>query len=139
MSIDTRCRPGLYLPGFFESRLSAHTSFGGCAAIFDGVGQPNLSHCQQPRSLMSIRPFLSVILCATALFCGATRAIAQPGTEAASDRLRIERLADAGRLWGYIKFVHPALAYRDIDWDQALIRALPAIRAARTAEDYAAA
>jgi C-terminal processing protease CtpA/Prc len=88
---------------------------------------------------MSIRPFLFVVLCITALLPGTTQALAQPGGEAASDRQRIERLADAGRLWGYVKFVHPALAYRDIDWDQALIRALPAIRAARTAEDYAAA
>jgi C-terminal processing protease CtpA/Prc len=56
-----------------------------------------------------------------------------------SERRRIERLADVGRLWGFVKFAHPALAYRDIDWDQALVRALPAIRAARSAEDYAAA
>ena len=79
------------------------------------------------------------MLCGTALLSQTSRAVAQSSAEAASDRQRIERLADAGRLWGYIKFAHPALASRDIDWDQALIRALPAIRAARTAEDYAAA
>jgi C-terminal processing protease CtpA/Prc len=56
-----------------------------------------------------------------------------------TDRQRIEHLADLGRLWGFIKFAHPALAYRDIDWDQALVQALPAARAARSAEDYAAA
>lgn len=83
--------------------------------------------------------FLSLMLCGTALLSQTSRVVAQSSAEAASDRQRIERLADAGRLWGYIKFAHPALAYRDIDWDQALIRALPAIRAARTAEDYAAA
>jgi C-terminal processing protease CtpA/Prc len=84
-------------------------------------------------------PLLSLILGALGLHSHATPAAAQSSAEAPSDRLRIERLADAGQLWGLIKFAHPALAYRDIDWDQSLIRALPAIRAARTAEDYAAA
>ena len=65
--------------------------------------------------------------------------MAQSSAEPVSDRRRIERLADLGRLWGFVKFAHPALAYRDIDWDQALLRALPAVRAARSAEDYAAA
>ena len=48
----------------------------------------------------------------------------------------LSTLAACGVLF---KFAHPALAYREIDWDQALVRTLPAIRAARTAEDFAAA
>jgi C-terminal processing protease CtpA/Prc len=88
---------------------------------------------------MSNCQLLSIVLCATALLSQTSGAAAQSSAEAAPDRQRIERLADAGRLWGYIKFAHPALAYREIDWDQALIGALPAIRAARTPEEYAAA
>jgi C-terminal processing protease CtpA/Prc len=65
--------------------------------------------------------------------------MAQSSTDAVPERWRIERLVDVGRLWGFVKFAHPALAYREIDWDQALVRALPAIRAARSTEDFAAA
>jgi len=88
---------------------------------------------------VSPKPFFSAILGAIALLSQGTWAMAQSSAEPMSDRRRIERLADLGRLWGFVKFAHPALAYRDIDWDQALVRALPAIRAARSTEDYAAA
>src|SRR5262245_58931774 len=91
------------------------------------------------RQLASFRPFLSAMLLAIALLLQGTFAMAQSHTEPESDHQRIERLAELGRLWGFIKFAHPALVYRDIDWDQALVRALPTIRAARSTEDYAAA
>eukprot|EP01120_Amphizonella_sp_Union-15-10_P008471 TRINITY_DN3052_c0_g1_i8.p1 TRINITY_DN3052_c0_g1~~TRINITY_DN3052_c0_g1_i8.p1 ORF type:complete len:1045 (+),score=208.08 TRINITY_DN3052_c0_g1_i8:58-3192(+) len=35
------------------------------------------------------------------------------------------RLVSLCNLWGVIKYVHPYLAYKDIDWDQALINAIP--------------
>jgi C-terminal processing protease CtpA/Prc len=47
-----------------------------------------------------------------------------------------ERLAALGRLWGAIKYFHPYLAYKNIDWDGALVRAIPQIRAARTPNEY---
>jgi C-terminal processing protease CtpA/Prc len=47
-----------------------------------------------------------------------------------------ERLAALGRLWGVIKYFHPDLAYKDIDWDGALVRAIPQIKAARTPSEY---
>ncbi|HEU4389805.1 MAG TPA: hypothetical protein VFV34_18510, partial [Blastocatellia bacterium] len=47
-----------------------------------------------------------------------------------------ERLAAVGRLWGLIKYFHPYLAYKDIDWDGALVRSLPQIKAARTPGEY---
>jgi C-terminal processing protease CtpA/Prc len=47
-----------------------------------------------------------------------------------------ERLAGLGRLWGAVKFFHPFLAYRDIDWDAALLEAIPGVRAARTPTEY---
>jgi len=43
------------------------------------------------------------------------------------------------RLWGTVKYFHPYLAYRKIDWDKALVDALPTIRAASNASDYAKA
>lgn len=57
------------------------------------------------------------------------------GTEA----LRTERLTRLGRLWGQVRYLHPYLAYRDIDWDAALLQAIPKVRSAPNAEAYAAA
>jgi C-terminal processing protease CtpA/Prc len=57
-----------------------------------------------------------------------------------TDQLRVERLAGLCRIWGRIKYFHPALAYRtDIDWDAALVKAVPKVREAQTREAYAAA
>lgn len=43
-----------------------------------------------------------------------------------------KRIADAARLWSRLQWVHPALADDRIDWDRALLDALPAIAAADT-------
>ena len=51
----------------------------------------------------------------------------------------IERITQVGKLWGVVKYLHPYLAYRDIDWDKALVDALPRVRDAKTSEEYAAA
>lgn len=57
-----------------------------------------------------------------------------------ADSIRVERLAGLGRVWGYAKYFHPALAYRsDIDWDAALVAAIPLVRQSRTAAEYRAA
>lgn len=50
-----------------------------------------------------------------------------------------ERLARVGELWGMVRYLHPYLAYRDIDWDAALVAALPKVREAKTTEEYKAA
>lgn len=51
----------------------------------------------------------------------------------------VERLTHLGKLWGTVRYLHPFLAYREIDWDGALVRSIPAVRAAATPEEYAAA
>jgi hypothetical protein len=51
----------------------------------------------------------------------------------------MDRLAAAGRLWIAADYFHPWLAYRGIDWDAALIAAIPKITAAANAVEYAAA
>jgi len=48
----------------------------------------------------------------------------------------VERLAGLGRLWGAIKFFHPFLAYKEIDWDGALVAAIPRVKAARGGQEY---
>jgi C-terminal processing protease CtpA/Prc len=40
------------------------------------------------------------------------------------------------RLWVTVEYFHPYLAYRDIDWEGALVTALPKIRAASNEADY---
>jgi C-terminal processing protease CtpA/Prc len=52
----------------------------------------------------------------------------------------IDRLVGLCKVWCATKFFHPYLAYRnDIDWDQALIHALPKVLAAENADAYAGA
>jgi C-terminal processing protease CtpA/Prc len=51
----------------------------------------------------------------------------------------IDRLTQVGRLWGTVRYLHPYLAYRDIDWDAALVAAIPRVREAKSPEEYRAA
>ena len=55
------------------------------------------------------------------------------------DSLRVQRLAAIGRLWGVVKYFHPAFLARDVPWDSALVATIPRVRAARTTADYSAA
>lgn len=43
---------------------------------------------------------------------------------------RTQRLITLCKLWGAVKVFHPYLAYRDVDWDAALVAAIPAVNAA---------
>lgn len=72
---------------------------------------------------------LLLILCQTAF--------AQ--TTATAEQQRIERLVGLAKVWGTVKYFHPYLAYRDIDWDKALIETIPKVNAARTPQEYEAA
>lgn len=45
-------------------------------------------------------------------------------------------LVGLARVWGYVKYVHPALATSDVDWDAALLRALPAVQGATSEDAY---
>jgi hypothetical protein len=65
-------------------------------------------------------------------------ATTQPPTPTA-EREQVERLANVCKVWGTCRYLHPYLAYKDIDWDAALIKALPNILAAKQEEEYAAA
>jgi C-terminal processing protease CtpA/Prc len=51
----------------------------------------------------------------------------------------VDRLVQAGRLWGTVRYLHPYLLDREIDWDAALVTAMPRIEAAESPEAYAAA
>jgi len=49
---------------------------------------------------------------------------------------RVERLAAVIRLWGAIRYFHPYVAYRPIDWDTALVAAIAPVENAATADDF---
>jgi hypothetical protein len=67
-------------------------------------------------------------------------AVPSRAAEAPSPQTSIERLTRVAKLWGKVRYLHPYLAYReDLDWDAALVAALPKIRAAGTTEEYRAA
>lgn len=57
----------------------------------------------------------------------------------ADDTVRINRLAGLCKLWGAVKFFHPSLAYKDIDWDTPLVEAIPKVSAATSKEEYKSA
>ena len=75
--------------------------------------------------------FLSALLLASA-FCQTLQA--QPAED-----VRIARLAGLAKVWGTVKYFHPFLAYRDIDWDKALIETIPKVNASKSPQDYQAA
>lgn len=54
-----------------------------------------------------------------------------------SDSTRVQRIAKLGELWGEIRYRHPWLAYKSIDWDSALVAALPKVEAAPDSGAYA--
>ncbi len=60
-------------------------------------------------------------------------------TTALADDARTQRLEKLCRVWAAAKYTHPAMMTRKIDWDGALVRAIPAVRAASTPAELAAA
>ena len=56
-----------------------------------------------------------------------------------AEKVRIARLVGLAKVWGTVKFFHPYLAYREIDWDKALVETIPKVNAAKTPEEYKSA
>jgi hypothetical protein len=66
-------------------------------------------------------------------------ALAVDDTQPPPEKLRIERLSRLGKLWGTVRYIHPFLGYKDLDWDAPLIKAIPKVETAKTKDEYAAA
>ncbi len=45
-------------------------------------------------------------------------------------------LVGLARVWGYVKYMHPAMATSSLDWDAALVRALPGVESATSDAEY---
>jgi C-terminal processing protease CtpA/Prc len=84
-------------------------------------------------------PALGLAVAALAAAHLAAGAPAAAGAAPPAPPERMERLARVVRLWGVVRFQHPYLAYRDIDWDEALAAAAPRVLTAGSRHDYAAA
>ncbi len=52
--------------------------------------------------------------------------------------MQINRLTDAGKVYGYIKFFHPWLQYKNINWDSAFAVNIDEIINAGSRSEYAA-
>ncbi|HYG63300.1 MAG TPA: S41 family peptidase [Thermoanaerobaculia bacterium] len=65
--------------------------------------------------------------------------LAAENAAAPAPQSSIERLTHVGKLWGMVRYLHPYIAYKEIDWDAALVAAVPEIREAKTREEYRAA
>jgi len=66
-------------------------------------------------------------------------ASARQARPAVSEDVRAARLAGLAKVWGAVKYFHPFPAYRDIDWDKALVNTIPKVNAAKTPQEYGAA
>jgi len=76
---------------------------------------------------------MSILLVALLALCQLASAQQSPAG------VRVDRLAELGKLWVNIRFFHPYLAYRDINWDDAFAKAVPKVNAAASPDQYAAA
>jgi C-terminal processing protease CtpA/Prc len=63
-----------------------------------------------------------------------TTVLAQQSTT--TDPKQLERLVGLCKVWGLMKFTHPFLTHRDIDWDAALTQTIPKVQSARSSEEY---
>lgn len=93
-------------------------------------------------------PISYVVAAACAALIAPAGATAQAGqdesvggrTSSLADTVTSARIDGVSRLWGRVKYFHPWLAYRhDVDWDAALVSAIPRVVGAATDADYAAA
>lgn len=85
--------------------------------------------------MMTSRRFTSLGLYVAATVLGLSQAIA-PAAAQPPSTTSLERVTHVARLWGEVRYLHPYLAYKDIDWDAALVAALPRIREASTTDAY---
>lgn len=83
---------------------------------------------------MNIQKRLTLVILVLSIFCRSTQA-----QTSSTEDARIARLVGLAKVWGTVKYFHPYLAYRDIDWDKALIDTIPKVNAAKTRQDYQAA
>ncbi len=81
-------------------------------------------------------PLALALVCALA---GVARAAPETAPPAAGVSDKTERVIGLARVWAHARYYHPYLAYRSIDWDAALVAAIPRVEAATDDAAYRAA
>ena len=76
------------------------------------------------------------LLIVLSLLFQTTKAQPLKSQPSSTEDARIARLIGLAKAWGTVKFFHPYLAYRAIDWDKALIDAIPKVNSAKTPQEY---
>lgn len=77
------------------------------------------------RIKITIKIVLCVVLVQLILLTGTQAYAAKPG-----EIDQTARLAALGKVWGLLKYYHPEVAKGQIDWDEVLVDAIPAVKAA---------
>lgn len=95
-----------------------------------------MNRLRLPANLLATAAMLLALCAAAARAQQAERA---PSGPAAAEDARIARLAGLAKVWGAVKYFHPFLAYREVDWDKALVEAIPKVNAAKSPQEYRAA
>ena len=92
----------------------------------------------KPRRL-TLKSLALVLVLLTPCFDARARQTAPAPAATTPDTARVGRLVGLAKLWAAAKYFHPYLAYREVDWDKALVEAIPKVKAAQTPQEYAAA
>lgn len=90
-------------------------------------------------NLQNFGKFVLTTIIVLFLLAGFAAAQQTSGANPTKNDIRVERLAGLAKVWGTVKFFHPFLAYREIDWDKALVETIPRVNAAKTPQEYEAA
>lgn len=87
------------------------------------------------RRFPAVRVALTAVLLTMCVVARAQQSMPAPA-QATADAARVERLVGLAKVWGAVKYFHPSLAYREIDWDKALVETIPKVSAAKTPGEY---
>lgn len=75
--------------------------------------------------------FLALLMCLCLLLTSCAPAPQQP---AGSSEAQIENLAKLCKVWGYVKYTHPVFLLGEKDWDEELLKLIPAVSEADSDE-----
>lgn len=75
--------------------------------------------------------FLALLMCLCLLLTSCAPAPQQP---AGSSEAQVENLAKLCKVWGYIKYTHPVFLLGEKDWDEELLKLIPAVSEADSDE-----
>ena len=75
--------------------------------------------------------FLALLMCLCLLFTSCAPAPQQP---AGSSEAQIENLTKLCKVWGYVKYTHPVFLLGEKDWDEELLKLIPAVSEADSDE-----